>query len=78
MNQKQALTSPFCFRMEMRGNGLDTESRSPSPEDLGEVKDEVYWWLHFHKLQDFHAYFKGTLFEFEICLHVMRTRIFYI
>ena len=54
--------------MEMRGNGLDTASRSPSPdatvvqtqEALAvDTKDEVYWWLHYHKLHESHKYFKG-------------------
>ena len=61
----------------MRGNGLDTASRSPSPEVAGnqggnqvqggagpetlavDNKDEVYWWLHYHKLHESHKYFKG-------------------
>ena len=52
----------------MRGNGLDTASRSPSPdatvvqtqEALAvDTKDEVYWWLHYHKLHESHKYFKG-------------------
>ena len=45
--------------MEMRGSGLDTESRSPTPQDREDTKDEVYWWLHFHKLQEYHSYFRG-------------------
>ena len=64
------------IRVEMRGNGLDTASRSPSPEVTGnqggnqvqtgpevtlavDNKDEVYWWLHYHKLHESHKYFKG-------------------
>lgn len=43
----------------MRGSGLDTESRSPTPQDREDTKDEVYWWLHYHKLQEFHSYFRG-------------------
>ena len=43
----------------MRGSGLDTESRSPTPQDREDTKDEVYWWLHFHKLQEYHSYFRG-------------------
>ena len=49
----------MLLRMEMRGSGLDTESRSPTPQDREDTKDEVYWWLHFHKLQEYHSYFRG-------------------
>lgn len=53
----------MLLRMEMRGSGLDTESRSPTPQDREDTKDEVYWWLHFHKLQEYHSYFRGKFID---------------
>ena len=62
--------------MEMRGSGLDTESRSPTPQDREDTKDEVYWWLHFHKLQEYHSYFRGKLISvFEPNQNFGSTRI---
>lgn len=59
----------------MRGSGLDTHSRSPSPveaanrpttdggskETTPQPTNEVFWWLKFHNLSDFYDYFKGKL-----------------
>ena len=60
----------------MRGSGLDTESRSPTPQDREDTKDEVYWWLHFHKLQEYHSYFRGKLISvFESNQNLGPTRI---
>ena len=60
-------------RQEMRGHGLDMsqwESRSSTPEEViqkshgeidGVIRDELYWWLHYHKLQDIYTCVKGEL-----------------
>ena len=58
-------------RMEMRGHGLDMSqwaSRSSTPEEItiqknadpGTACDELYWWLHYYKLQNLYRYLKGT------------------
>ena len=54
---------------EMRGHGLDMtqwEARSSTPEEISIQKnhedcqrDELYWWLHYHKLQDIYVFVKG-------------------
>ena len=56
-------------RQEMRGHGLDMtqwEARSSTPEEISIQKnhedcqrDELYWWLHYHKLQDIYVFVKG-------------------
>lgn len=59
-------------RQEMRGHGLDMtqwEARSSTPEEISIQKnhedcqrDELYWWLHYHKLQDIYVFVKGYFF----------------
>lgn len=56
----------------MRGKGLATESRSPSPEMVPEMPNrarkpvkepenptDVYWWLKYHHLSDYYDHFDG-------------------
>ena len=72
MYHDQVFERVICARHEMRGSGLDTHSRSPSPVDqpnrptteaskdaATQPTNEVFWWLKFHNLSDFYDYFKG-------------------
>ena len=56
----------------MRGSGLDTNSRSPSPveplqrpladtakDSAAAPSNELFWWLKFHNLSDYYDFFKG-------------------
>ena len=69
-------------RMEMRGHGLDMSqwaSRSSTPEEITIQKnpdsgtqacDELYWWLHYYKLQNLYRYLKGEkVSDFRIWLY---------